>query len=145
MPTAPVLPLSPSATPAPTTVPLPPGTVLPPGWDPAAEGAKWRKLAKELAQKRRERPAPRVNESFASDLSGQQRRPGRKRASEFVAPDVDGCNRAYGTAGQCIPTQLPPGVAGLCEYLADRGFPPVRVNGADPLGVDPNGDRIACN
>ena len=33
----------------------------------------------------------------------------------------------------------------LCAYLASRGFPPVRVNGVDPLGVDRDGNRVACD
>ncbi|MGD9525528.1 hypothetical protein [Pseudonocardia sp.] len=128
-----------STTSAPTRTPG-----IPPGWDPAAEAAKWAEVARTLREKRRQQPDPRVVDSFASQLSGERRGPGRTKRSEPVASDVDGCDRAYGTAGQCIPTTLPPGVADLCAYLASRGFPPVRVNGADTLGVDPDGNRVAC-
>jgi hypothetical protein len=135
---------TPVPTPAPTTPPGVPPRV-PPGWDAAAEAAKWREVARMLREKGRQRPDPRIVDSFASKLSGERRGPGREKGSEPVASDVDGCNRAYGTAGQCIPTTLPPGVADLCAYLASRGFPPVRVNGVDPLGVDRDGNRVACD
>jgi hypothetical protein len=137
-----------TSTPAPTptsTPPPVPGRTAPrpdpPGWNRAEEEAKWR----DVARKPKERPAPRVHGSFASELSGERKRiPRRPQPPAPVPPDVDGCNRAYGNAAQCIPSELPPGQTDYCEYLRSHGFPPVRVNGSDPERLDADGNGIAC-
>jgi hypothetical protein len=133
-----------TSTPAPTPPPVP-GRAAPrpdpPGWNRAEEEAKWR----DVARKPKERPTPRVHGSFASELSGERKRiPRRPQPPAPVPPDVDGCNRAYGNAAQCIPSELPPGETDYCAYFSSRGFPPVQVNGSDPERLDPDGNGIAC-
>ncbi|WP_354643335.1 hypothetical protein [Kitasatospora camelliae] len=69
-------------------------------------------------------------------------------------PGVDGCDHAYGTAGQCVPAVFPPGVgtsaAERCTWLKDHGLKDVKVkeqkNAADKdkLKLDRNKDGIAC-
>lgn len=62
--------------------------------------------------------------------------------------DVDGCERAYGTAGQCLPVNPPadvsmPGMWHCVDVL--RLFPAgLRVNGSDPLMLDADSDGLAC-
>ncbi len=49
---------------------------------------------------------------------------------------VDGCNRAYGTASQCVPLLAPSGKAVNCAYLRSSGlFAKPLVVVEDPLGL----------
>lgn len=52
----------------------------------------------------------------------------------YKVSNPDGCNRAYGTGGQCIPKRQPGGKAVNCAYLTSHGFftVPLVVHG-DPL------------
>jgi hypothetical protein len=82
---------------------------------------------------------------FATELSGERKRiPDRPGPPAEVRPDVDGCNRAYGDAGQCIPSTLPPGTSDLCQYLREQGFRDIRVNGTDPERLDTDRNGLAC-
>jgi hypothetical protein len=52
---------------------------------------------------------------------------------------VDG----YGT--RCVPWAFPPGVTGKCAWLAERGFAPLTVTGADRHRLDPDDTGMACD
>ncbi|MEV8553002.1 galactose oxidase early set domain-containing protein [Streptomyces glaucescens] len=87
--------------------------------------------------------------SFADDLEGTVQRPGKKRASQPVAPTVSGCDRHYGSANVCVPTAFPPQVkkttAARCGWLQRNDYGRLRINGADdPLRLDPDRDGVAC-
>ncbi|AIS00234.1 galactose oxidase early set domain-containing protein [Streptomyces glaucescens] len=87
--------------------------------------------------------------SFADELEGTVQRPGRKRASQPVAPTVSGCDRHYGSANVCVPTAFPPQVkkttAARCGWLQRNDYGRLRINGADdPLRLDPDRDGVAC-
>ncbi|WP_328300503.1 DUF1929 domain-containing protein [Streptomyces sp. NBC_00435] len=71
------------------------------------------------------------------------------RDSAPVAPSVAGCDRHYGTVNVCVPTRFPAEVKATakarCDWLAAHRFPPrLKVNGSDPLRLDPDGDGYAC-
>lgn len=87
--------------------------------------------------------------SFADDLHGKVKGPGRKKASQPVSPTVSGCDRHYGSANVCVPTAFPAEVAetpaARCAWLADHDYGRPEVNGKDdPLGLDRDGDGVAC-
>ncbi|WP_330298269.1 galactose oxidase-like domain-containing protein [Streptomyces sp. NBC_00503] len=72
-----------------------------------------------------------------------------RRDSVPVAPAVAGCDRHYGTVNVCVPTRFPAEVKettkARCDWLAAHAFPPrLKVNGSDPLRLDPDGDGYAC-
>jgi hypothetical protein len=86
---------------------------------------------------------------FAGDLEGKVTGPGKKRTSHKVGPTVSGCDRHYGSANVCVPTDFPPGVKATaksrCDWLKKNDYGRLRVNGKDdPLGLDRNKDGIAC-
>lgn len=92
-------------------------------------------------------PEPHVITTFAGQLQGPRRGagpPGRG-LSVPVRPDIDGCDRNYGEAAQCVPKTLPGGQTDLCAYLAQRGFKGVRVKGTDARGIDRNGNGVVCD
>ncbi|MEU8984195.1 galactose oxidase-like domain-containing protein [Streptomyces sp. NPDC048309] len=87
--------------------------------------------------------------SFADSPEGKVTKPGKKRSSQQVSTTISGCDRHYGTINVCVPTVFPDGVtkttASRCAWLKKNDYGRLRVNGKDdPLGLDPNGDGIAC-
>ncbi|MFE2305401.1 galactose oxidase-like domain-containing protein [Streptomyces sp. NPDC059411] len=72
-----------------------------------------------------------------------------QRDSVPVAPGVAGCDRHYGTVNVCVPTRFPAEVKettkARCDWLAAHKFPPrLKINGSDPLRLDPHGNGYAC-
>ncbi|MER6677066.1 galactose oxidase early set domain-containing protein [Streptomyces sp. NPDC000983] len=87
--------------------------------------------------------------SFADDLSGKVTGPGKKRAAQKVGPTVSGCDRHYGSANVCVPTNFPPTVKATtksrCDWLKKNDYGPLNLNGKDdPLNLDRNNDGRAC-
>lgn len=87
--------------------------------------------------------------SFADSLEGTVTKGGKKRTSQKVSTTISGCDRHYGTINVCVPTVFPPEVkkttAARCAWLKANDYGRLKVNGSDdPLGLDPNGDRVAC-
>ncbi|MET9830686.1 galactose oxidase-like domain-containing protein [Streptomyces sp. NPDC006385] len=92
--------------------------------------------------------SPHVHD-FADDLKGKVTGPGKKRTSQKVSPTVSGCDRHYGSANVCVPTDFPPGVKATtkarCDWLKQNDYGRLKVNGKDdPLRLDTNRDGIAC-
>ncbi|UQX02712.1 galactose oxidase early set domain-containing protein [Streptomyces sp. RerS4] len=86
--------------------------------------------------------------TFANDLAAPKPNPAR-RDSAPVAPTVAGCDRHYGTASLCVPTNFPAEVKkttrARCDWLAAHQFPKrMKVNGSDPLRLDADGDGYTC-
>ncbi|TXS53169.1 DUF1929 domain-containing protein [Streptomyces sp. uw30] len=86
---------------------------------------------------------------FADNLQGKVTGPGKKRTSQKVSPTVSGCDRHYGSANVCVPTDFPPTVKpttkSRCDWLKKNDYGPLKVNGRDdPLRLDTNRDAIAC-
>ncbi|MGW5034814.1 galactose oxidase-like domain-containing protein [Streptomyces nigra] len=86
---------------------------------------------------------------FADDLQGKVTGPGKKRSAQQVGPAVSGCDRHYGSANVCVPTDFPPAVKATtkarCDWLKANDYGRLKVNGKDdPLRLDPNGDGVAC-
>ncbi|UYQ64101.1 galactose oxidase-like domain-containing protein [Streptomyces peucetius] len=133
--------------------------LAPPGWymlfavdaNGVPSVAEWVHLGGPPAMARAaaaEHPSAHVHE-FADDLSGATKKPGKKRTSVEVDPQIAGCDRHYGNAGVCVPTVFPkkvkPTTAARCAWLADHDYGRLRVNGGDdPLRLDPNRDGVAC-
>jgi hypothetical protein len=91
-------------------------------------------------------PQPHIIKTFANGLTGRRAAlPKGPVASVPVRSDVDGCDRAYGEASQCVPDTLPRGQTDLCGYLAKNGLRAVRVHGTDVRNLDPNHNGIACD
>ncbi|MFJ6931926.1 galactose oxidase-like domain-containing protein [Streptomyces nigra] len=87
--------------------------------------------------------------AFADDLQGKVTGPGKKRSAQQVGPAVSGCDRHYGSANVCVPTDFPPAVKtttkARCDWLKANDYGRLKVNGKDdPLRLDPNGDGVAC-
>jgi hypothetical protein len=87
--------------------------------------------------------------SFADSLEGTVTQGGKKRTSQKVSTTISGCDRHYGTINVCVPTVFPDGVkkttASRCAWLKTNDYGRLKVNGKDdPLGLDPNGDGLAC-
>ncbi|MBT2417915.1 DUF1929 domain-containing protein [Streptomyces sp. ISL-22] len=92
--------------------------------------------------------SPHVHD-FADDLKGKVTGPGKKRTSQKVSPTVSGCDRHYGSANVCVPTDFPPGVKATtksrCDWLKTNDYGRLKVNGKDdPLRLDRNKDGVAC-
>lgn len=86
---------------------------------------------------------------FADDLKGKVTGPGKKRTSQKVSPTVSGCDRHYGSANVCVPTDFPPTVKpttkSRCDWLKKNDYGRLKVNGRDdPLRLDTNRDGVAC-
>ncbi|MEU9053061.1 galactose oxidase-like domain-containing protein [Streptomyces sp. NPDC048384] len=86
---------------------------------------------------------------FADNLKGKVTGPGKKRTSQKVSPTVSGCDRHYGSANVCVPTDFPPTVKAKtkarCDWLKKNDYGRLKVNGKDdPLRLDTNRDGIAC-
>ncbi|MFE1248190.1 galactose oxidase-like domain-containing protein [Streptomyces sp. NPDC058741] len=86
---------------------------------------------------------------FAEAPAGKVAEPGRKRASQKVGPTVSGCDRHYGSINVCVPTRFPAEVektaAARCAWLRANDYGRLRLNGKDdPLGLDRDGDGVAC-
>ncbi len=91
-------------------------------------------------------PEPHVITTFADQLRGGPTPvSGRGLRSVPVRPDIDGCDRDYGTVAQCIPKALPGGQGDLCRYLAQRGIKGVKVRGADRQQLDRNRNGVVCD
>ncbi|MFI5669301.1 galactose oxidase-like domain-containing protein [Streptomyces sp. NPDC051704] len=95
-----------------------------------------------------EAPSPHVHDFADAPQAAPRQNPG-KRDSAPVAPTVAGCDRHYGTASQCVPTKFPAEVKettkARCDWLASHQYPKrMKVNGSDPLRLDPDGDGHAC-
>lgn len=93
-------------------------------------------------------PDPQVH-SFADGLSGKVHKAGKKRTAQRLSPTLSGCDRHYGYAGVCVPTVFPSGVrktaAARCAWLKANDYGRLKVNGQDdPLGLDRDGDGVAC-
>lgn len=87
--------------------------------------------------------------SFADSLSGKTEGPRKKRTSQKVPVTVAGCDRHYGTVNVCVPTAFPKSVRATaqarCAWLKENHYGRLKVNGGDdPLGLDRNGDGVAC-
>ncbi|MEV6668028.1 galactose oxidase early set domain-containing protein [Streptomyces nigra] len=87
--------------------------------------------------------------AFADDLQGKVTGPGKKRSAQQVGTAVSGCDRHYGSANVCVPTDFPPAVKtttkARCDWLKANDYGRLKVNGKDdPLRLDPNGDGVAC-
>ncbi|MFE2812376.1 galactose oxidase-like domain-containing protein [Streptomyces nigra] len=87
--------------------------------------------------------------AFADELEGKVTRPGKKRTAQKVGPAVSGCDRHYGSANVCVPTDFPPAVKATtkarCDWLKANDYGRLKVNGKDdPLRLDPNRDGVAC-
>lgn len=86
--------------------------------------------------------------SFANELAAPKPNPQQRDAAP-VPPTVAGCDRHYGTASLCVPANFPAEVEkttrARCDWLASHLFPRrMKVNGSDPLRLDPDGDGHAC-
>ncbi|MGW0615333.1 galactose oxidase-like domain-containing protein [Streptomyces sp. NPDC002788] len=86
---------------------------------------------------------------FAGAPKGKVAGPGEKRTSQKVSPTIAGCDRHYGSINVCVPTDFPAKVkkttAARCEWLKANDYGRLKVNGRDdPLGLDRDGDGIAC-
>ncbi|MEV0223643.1 galactose oxidase early set domain-containing protein [Streptomyces sp. NPDC050704] len=86
---------------------------------------------------------------FADSPEGAVKQPGKKRASAKVSPTISGCDRHYGSANVCVPTNFPDEVKATttarCTWLKANDYGPLKVNGKDdPLRLDRNGDGRAC-
>ncbi|MFC8784861.1 galactose oxidase-like domain-containing protein [Streptomyces nigra] len=87
--------------------------------------------------------------AFADDLQGKVTGPGKKRSAQQVGPAVSGCDRHYGSANVCVPTDFPSAVKATtkarCDWLKANDYGRLKVNGKDdPLRLDPNRDGVAC-
>lgn len=95
-----------------------------------------------------ESPTAHVHDFADAPQAAPKPNPAR-RDSVPVAPSVAGCDRHYGTVNVCVPTRFPAEVKettkARCDWLAAHTFPKrMKVNGSDPLRLDPDGDGFAC-
>lgn len=90
-------------------------------------------------------PRPHVITNFANRLGPRRAAPPGRALTVPVRSDVDGCDRNYGTASQCVPGTLPAGQTDVCAYLAQRGIKGVRVSGTDVKRLDGNHNGVACD
>ncbi|WP_285558872.1 hypothetical protein [Actinoplanes regularis] len=89
-------------------------------------------------------PAPFV-QPFAGQPGRARIRPGKSpKAPVRVTPNVDGCDRNYGTKAQCVPVTFPKGVTDRCAWLKAHGFTGVPVAAKDRQNLDPDKNKIAC-
>lgn len=128
-----------------------PATAAPPGGSPDVRFAAAAPIVDPVgfqlpgAQPAGTQPGPHIIPNFARELKGE-----RKKLSKIPRPpvqvpvNVDGCDRNYGNAGQCIPAALPPGYRDYCQYLVGHGFKQVKVRGFDRKGLDRERNGIAC-
>ncbi|MFJ6568175.1 galactose oxidase-like domain-containing protein [Streptomyces sp. NPDC091292] len=129
--------------------------LAPPGWymlfavdaNGVPSVAKWVHLDGPAALSRAA-ASPHVHD-FADAPAAQAKKPQKKRSSVKVSPTLSGCDRHYGSANVCVPTDFPPTVkattAARCDWLAKNDYGRLKVNGKDdPLRLDPNGDGVAC-
>ncbi|GLF93106.1 DUF1929 domain-containing protein [Streptomyces yaizuensis] len=132
--------------------------LAPPGWymlfavdaNGIPSVAEWVHLGPRTGAARHASHAPSAHvHDFADQPANPVRKRLAKRDSVPVSPTVTGCERAYGAAGVCVPTAFPKTVrattAARCEWLADRDFGRLKVNGGrDPHRLDRNRDGVAC-
>ncbi|WP_127506201.1 hypothetical protein [Actinoplanes solisilvae] len=62
-----------------------------------------------------------------------------------IPPNVDGCDRAYGTRTQCVPTTFPASAKDKCAWLLANGFTGLTVRAPDRHRLDLDGNGIACD
>lgn len=124
------------------TTPAAPRAAVAPG-DPATPGTSAEAGTRPIPSAQ---PEPRIITNFARDLTGE-----RKKVSKTPQPpvrvraNIDGCDRNYGEADQCIPSTLPTGRRDYCKYLAEQGFERVTVRGSDTKRLDHNRNGVACD
>ncbi|MET9389881.1 galactose oxidase-like domain-containing protein [Streptomyces sp. NPDC006624] len=129
--------------------------LAPPGWymlfavdaNGVPSVAKWVHLQGPRALKATD-AAAHVHD-FADAPEGKASGPGKKRTAQKVSPTISGCDRHYGSVNVCVPTHFPAEVkkttAARCEWLRANDYGRLRLNGKDdPLGLDRNGDGVAC-
>jgi hypothetical protein len=140
-PTTPSTPATDPASPAPTASPAAVSTAAgaPP---PGAPTASLPPLAGVTTATP---PRPHMITNFANRLGPRRTAPPGRALTVPVRSDVDGCDRNYGTAGQCVPGTLPAGQTDVCAYLAQRGIKGVRVSGTDVKRLDGNHNGVACD
>ncbi|MBP5937274.1 galactose oxidase-like domain-containing protein [Streptomyces acidiscabies] len=132
--------------------------LAPPGWymlfavdaNGVPSVAKWVHLTGPKALSlAKTQAAPHVHD-FAAKLTGKVTGPGAKKQSQQVSPTISGCDRHYGSVNVCVPTAFPAEVkkttAARCAWLAKNEYGRLNVNGGDdPLGLDPNRNKVACD
>jgi hypothetical protein len=82
------------------------------------------------------KPVPTVLATLPVPRAAGTLLPAKPHPSPVKVTSVDGCNRAYGTASQCVPLLAPGGKAVTCAYLKSSGLfarPLVVVD--DPWGL----------
>ncbi|RFU86971.1 DUF1929 domain-containing protein [Streptomyces triticagri] len=130
--------------------------LAPPGWymlfatdaNGVPSVAEWVKIGGPAALAKAA-PSAHVHD-FADAPAGSPKKPAAEKDSVPVAPQISGCDRHYGSANVCIPTNFPDTVAPTtkerCTWLKDNGYGPLKVNGQeDPLRLDPDGDGRVCS
>lgn len=129
--------------------------LAPPGWymlfavdaNGVPSVAEWIHLGGPPAMAK-DAPSAHVHE-FADAPAKPAKKPGKKRSAQKVDPQISGCDRHYGNAGVCVPTDFPKKVAkttkARCDWLKANDYGRLKVNGKDdPLRLDPNRDGVAC-
>jgi hypothetical protein len=80
---------------------------------------------------------------FANGLTGEVNTPLAEPEVFSYGVNVDGCDRAYGVRGECVPYNFPPRVAktstAKCNWLASHHFRALEVPGKDRHGLVPPG------
>jgi hypothetical protein len=135
-----------------STWPLPAGspTATPPttaATSPSAPGQapRERSVPERSAAGRGPTPEPYV-QNFAHQPGARPKRPlASPRTTHSVRPNVDGCDRNYGTVTQCVPWKFPAGTTDKCGWLAGHGFGRLVVQGVDRQRLDRDGNGIACD
>ncbi|AXG79987.1 galactose oxidase-like domain-containing protein [Streptomyces paludis] len=129
--------------------------LAPPGWymlfavDAAGvpSVAEWVHLGGPAALAERALESAHIHD-FATDLAKPEKKPQKRRASAPVPPQVAGCDRHYGPPDVCVPATFPDSLAtpaARCDWLAAHAYGRLKLNGReDPLGLDRNGDGLAC-
>jgi hypothetical protein len=93
-----------------------------------------------------------VNEGTKDQAAGVQMRPIKPGDSAIVGKSgqYGGCTPGYGRGRECLPPASadgrPAGAPWTCAEVASLLPKGIRLNvrGVDPLGLDTNGDGIAC-
>ncbi|MEV6207300.1 hypothetical protein [Kitasatospora sp. NPDC051914] len=92
-------------------------------------------------------PAPHIH-GFARGLKASPEQLPTSASPVPQEPGSDGCDHAYGTAGQCVPWVFPPGVGSTtrarCAWLTAHGLGELQVHGRDRMHLDRNRDGIIC-
>lgn len=82
------------------------------------------------------KPVPTVLATLPVPRAARTVLPDKPHPSPVKVTSVDGCNRAYGTASQCVPLLAPGGKTMTCAYLKSSGlFARPLVVVEDPWGL----------